>query len=247
MGIDPLDPAGASAELRDLMRFYEDPASVLSGVVGLAQRRIPAADDVSVTLVREGRPATVASTGRLASDLDESQYRRGHGPCLDAGYADETMLIDDFAYETRWPDYGEDARRQGLGSSMSVPLPVESYLVGALNLYALTAGVFDADSVEIGRALSAQLTLWLSHAERTGAARARASDIQEALQARAVVDQAKGSLMAQLSCTAQEAFAALREAAHQRGVALADYAATIVAAATPALGERPSDDPGTPS
>jgi len=228
METDPTDPAGAAGELADLLRFYEDPAAVLSGVVGLAQRRIPAAEEVSVILIREGRPATVAATGRLAADLDETQQRRGHGPCLDAGLADEILSTPDWATETRWPDYGAEARRLGLGSSVSFPLPVESFLVGALNVYARQAHAFDPASVELGAGLAAQLSLWLSYAEREGVARARAMSVQEALRSRATIDRAKGIVMMQRACSATEAFTRLRETAAARDLALTRLAEEIV-------------------
>ena len=228
MTADPLDPTGAFAELSGLMRRYDDPGAVLSGVVGVVQRRVAAADDVSVTMLREGRPATVAATGRLAADLDESQYRCGHGPCLDAGYGDEVLLIEDWAREVRWPDYGEHARRLGLGSSLSLPLPVESYLVGALNLYSRRVGAFDAGSVDIGIGLAAQLTHWLGLAARRGAALARAVDLREALQARSLIDRAKGVLMAQRGCTVQEAFALLLERSAVEDSTIAEVAAAVV-------------------
>ena len=226
MAPDPLDPTGASAELSGLMRRYNDPGAVLSGMVGIVQRRITAADDVSVTMLREGRPATVAAAGRLAADLDETQYRLGHGPCLEAGHGDQLLLVQDWAVETRWPDYGEQARRLGLGSSMSLPLPVDASVVGALNLYARRPGAFGDESVDAGIALAAQVTRWLAFAERRGAS--RAVDLQEALHARSLVDRAKGVLMAQRGCTVQEAFTLLQDRARLEDAPIVEVAAAVV-------------------
>jgi GAF domain-containing protein len=87
-------------------------------------------------LVQE-RPSTVVATGRLAVDLDEGQYERGHGPCLHAAATRETAEIRDTRSETRWPDHARRAAEHGNLSSLSVPLVIDDPQVsGALNIYA---------------------------------------------------------------------------------------------------------------
>jgi hypothetical protein len=49
----------------------------------------------SATLPVRDRPTTVASTGPLATDLDERQYDRDHGPCLHAARTGELVEITD--------------------------------------------------------------------------------------------------------------------------------------------------------
>ena len=41
---------------------------------------MPGNPEASVLLLVKDRPTTVVSTGELATDLDETQYERGHGP-----------------------------------------------------------------------------------------------------------------------------------------------------------------------
>jgi len=38
-------------------------------------------------------------------DLDERQYDKGYGPCLDCIETNQPMLIDDMGSERRWPDW----------------------------------------------------------------------------------------------------------------------------------------------
>src|SRR5690606_21930681 len=107
-----------------------------TGESHLARQVIPGADDVSMTLIQDEKPSTVAHTGPLSLDADELQYERGHGPCMDAGRAGLVLLIDDMRTETRWPDYAPVAAAHGALSSLSVPLPVQDEFIGALNVYA---------------------------------------------------------------------------------------------------------------
>jgi hypothetical protein len=80
---------------------------------------VPGADVVSVSLVSDGNAETVVFTGELARELDERQYERGYGPCLDAAAGGETLVIRDARTETRWPDYAAVAVERGSLSSMS--------------------------------------------------------------------------------------------------------------------------------
>ncbi len=55
---------------------------LLQTTTDLAKTVMPGRPETSVSLLVRDRPSTMASTGQLATDLDESQYDRGHGPCL---------------------------------------------------------------------------------------------------------------------------------------------------------------------
>ena len=94
----------------DRMRLSEHSMeSALQQVATLAKQAIPGASEVSVSLLTKDRADTVVSTGQLATDVDESQYERGYGPCLDAARSGEMQIIEDAASETRWGDYTKAA------------------------------------------------------------------------------------------------------------------------------------------
>ena len=68
----------------------------------------------------------MVSTGELATDLDETQYERGQGPCLHAARTGELTEIPDTRTDNRWPDYMPRAVEHGDLSSLSVPLAIEA-------------------------------------------------------------------------------------------------------------------------
>ncbi|MDQ4069474.1 MAG: hypothetical protein M3203_08430 [Actinomycetota bacterium] len=106
-------PADVLAQLARVVLAEETLDRVLSKVVELTKSVIPAADEVSLTLVRKGRAETAAYTGVLAMQADERQYGLDAGPCLDAGRGGEILGIDDMREEDRWPDYTPQAVRIG--------------------------------------------------------------------------------------------------------------------------------------
>jgi GAF domain-containing protein len=229
---DPIDPTGLVAELSRMINADRDMKMILDDVVALAKGRIAGADEVSITLVRDENANTVASTGTLAVQLDELQYEEGYGPCLDAGRSNEAQLIEDAATETRWPDYVHRARKAGLGSSLSVPLPVEHYLVGALNIYSVNAQAFPPARVALGGAMAARITAALSSAESARSHRERIANLERALKSHAVINQAKGMIMVQRKCSADVAFAMMRQLSMDQNIKLYDLAASLVASAS---------------
>ena len=203
--------------------------SVLDAVVHLIREQVPGADECSITLIRSEAARTAAATGPLPVAVDEIQYEQGYGPCLDAGREDLPQLIADMTTEQRWPQYTPLAAASGVGSSLSLPLPVENYLVGALNIYSRSRYAFGEDSLRIGAALAAHVTAALSFAESSHGHRLRADDLARAMRTRDVIEQAKGMIMAQQKCSAQAAFALLRKLSMDQNIKLNELAASVVA------------------
>src|SRR5829696_10142137 len=139
----------------ELVKLHEDLASVvlvnrdlndvLSEITRVARRAVPGVDAASITLIRGDKAFTAAYDGQMALDADELQYKRGYGPCVDAGLAGQVMRIDDMASEDRWPDYTREVAAHGIGSSLSVPLPFQGATLGALNTYASRPHAFTAE------------------------------------------------------------------------------------------------------
>ena len=242
----PTDPTDAWAELYALTGADGTMEQLLQGVVRYAKRRLPGTDEAAITLIRRGTPGTVATTGGMAVVLDELQYDVGYGPCLDAGRRNEILHIADAATESRWPKYLPPARENGLASSLSIPIPVENYLFGALNLYSATPNAFSAEAVQLGDAMASHICAALSRAEKIFGYRNQVEQLRRAMQSRAVIEQAKGMIMAQRKCSALEAFTELRTVSMNQNMKLAELAASIVSGASghPIPGE---DDDHPPS
>lgn len=232
MAADPIDPLGILAELTELLRADRDLDAILSDVVQMAKRRVPGTEEAAITLIRHQKAGTVATTGGMAVPLDELQYEKGYGPCLDAGRDNEVKYIEDATTETRWVRYLPPAREHGLASSLSLPLPVENYLVGALNLYASRPHAFDDASIVLGESLAAHVTAALSHAEARRGHRMRAENLERAMATRSVIEQAKGMIMVQRKCTAGAAFDILRQISMDENVRLAEVASQLVESAS---------------
>jgi GAF domain-containing protein len=181
-----------------------------------------------VTLIAHDKATTATYTGRLALDLDESQYGRGYGPCLEAAVGEEIREITDARTETRWPGYTRVSVERGSLSSLSVPVPVREAVHGALNLYGLEAQAFDDDAKAAARAFASYAAVAVHNMHLYESTRDLAVHLDTAMQTRAVIEQAKGILMSQRRCDATEAFNLLAAASQRSNRKLRDIAQAIV-------------------
>jgi GAF domain-containing protein len=228
-GGEPMDPARAFAELGALRLGENDLRDVLARIAELAKATIRGAAEASVTLVADRGAGTAAYTGELALAMDERQYDDGTGPCLDASADPTTVrLVHDAPNEPRWPGFAAAARAAGVGSSMSVGIPVVQQLNGALNVYSVEPDAFDEDAVALAESFASYAAVALANAHLYETTSALAQQMAQAMSTRAVIEQAKGVLMAQQGVSPDEAFAILTRASQTSNRKLRDIAQAIV-------------------
>ena len=160
---------------------------------------------------------------------DMAQYDNDAGPCLDAVRGVTTVLVPDMAAESRWPGYVAAATPLGVRASMSVPLGVEDGVVGALNIYATAPGAFDDEAVDLAVELAQYAGIVATAADQYNRATAVVDQMQRAMESRAVIEQAKGILMAQRHSSADEAFEVLVRLSQETHRKLRELAETLVA------------------
>jgi GAF domain-containing protein len=225
--VEQIELAAAYSELQSLLLQGADVTAFLEQAVGLAAAVVPAMG-CSITMRRDQELTTAASSNELAQDVDEIQYGRGQGPCLEALHTGVRVLVADLAVETRWPNYRPYALEQGVASSLSLPLTVEDVTLGALNLYGSTVDQFDSDAMSRAEAFAAQTVTALRIVMHQAQQITLEKQLREALAARAVIDQAIGMIAGQQRLSASQAFDLLREASQRRNVKLTVVAQELI-------------------
>ena len=205
-----------------------DLEAVLGRVAELASQTLRGVAAASVTLVESDRAFTVAFAGQLALDLDETQYQDGFGPCLEVAQSSGFVTVPDMAAETRWPSFARQALAAGVHSSVSVALPLQEAVLGALNVYATQPSVFDQDAIEIARTFAGHAAVAIANARLYQRTATLAEDMRRAMETRAVIEQAKGILIAQQHCTPEQAFELLTRLSQRSHRKLRDCAADLV-------------------
>jgi GAF domain-containing protein len=218
----------AFAELGRMKLGDGDLRAVLGRVAELARQALPGVVGASVTLVESDRAFTAAFAGRLALDLDETQYLEGFGPCLEVAQSAGTVTVSDMAAETRWPAFARRALAAGVHSSASVALPLQDAVLGALNIYATQPGAFDQDATGLARTFAGYAAVAIANARLYQATATLAEDMRRAMETRAVIEQAKGILIAHQHCTPEQAFELLTRLSQTTHRKLRDCAADLV-------------------
>ena len=226
----PADPAEALERLGRLSLRELSMDSLLQTVADLTKTVMPGNPEASVLLLVKDHPTTVVSTGALATDLDERQYERGHGPCLHAARTGELTEIPDTRTEDRWPDYTPRAVEHGNLSSLSIPLAIDpdEQVTGALNVYARRPDAFDEASRSVASRFAPYAAVAAGNLHAYRSARELADNLQAALESRAVIDQAKGILMERHKLTPDQAFQLLARASMATNRKVRDVADRLV-------------------
>lgn len=227
-GVDGLAARSAFAELSKIMLGDQPLGAALQRVAELAQRTIPEVDQVSVTLMRGGRPETVVFTGGLAVSLDERQYESGFGPCLDAAVTGQTIVVANDDPDSRYADFSRAAWKAGVTHTVSVGLPVPQRVIGGLNLYASTAEPIEESTVDLAEAFAGYAAVAVANAALYSSTADQVRQLQQAVKSRTVIDQAKGILMGRGYYPADAAFEELVKTSQRENRKLRDVAQTIV-------------------
>jgi transcriptional regulator with GAF, ATPase, and Fis domain len=173
-----------------------------------------------------GGPKTVIYTDGMVPEIDQAQYDADRGPCLDASRDRRVHIAtgseDDWQ---RWPEFLAEATSRGVHSSVSIPVIVGDEAIGALNFYSQVLGHFDSSTAQAGEAFAAQIAVIAAYCDKAELA----GHLQTAMASRAVIEQAKGIVMATMGCTPDEAFDILRQQSQTENRKLRDLAAELVA------------------
>jgi hypothetical protein len=205
---------------------------VLIRVVTAAERVVPGADLVSVTLrTPDGRLDTPVATAPLAEALDELQSELGEGPGIEASRTSGLGLAEsaDLETDSACPAWGPAAAQRGVRSVLSLGLfpKQEPPRMGALNFYSAQPHGLDAVDRDMAVILAAHASTALAGTIATNAAELQVTQLKEAIRSRDVIGQAKGVLTERRGISESEAFQVLREASQSLNTKLVKVATTL--------------------
>ena len=123
--------------------------------------------------------------------------------------------------DRRWPPFATEATAAGVRSMLCLPLHVDTTTFGTLSLYADTPHAFRDATEPVARVLAVLAAITLSES------RGRLN-LQQALETRDLIGQAKGIIMHARRITAEDAFALLVRRSQETNTKLVDVAEAVV-------------------
>lgn len=191
----------------------------------LPSAHLPAGD--TLTLGVDDRPCVVL-VDRIRGVVTSADELDAYLATVTAALRDEIAGCED-AVLTR-DDTADSPDGTGEhGSALAVPLISGDRRLGTLALYASRPDAFDAEDVAAARTAAYVCADTIAAGEEIIRARTLAAQLEQALSTRAVIEQAKGILMALRRLTENEAFEILRKESQDRNIKLRELAQTIVA------------------
>ena len=185
-----------------------------------------------VTMADEEQLRFVTSVSQASAELerDHALLHPFACPCRVAYSTGEVVRVTDVRLEsTRWPEFSASATRLSIAGVAAVPMRLADQVIGALNLYSPDPRAWSDEDIAVARVLADMATSYVVNASKLRQQEQLSEQLQEALESRVVIEQAKGITAHQHSLTVEQAYQRMRRHARNNNASLRIVAEAIVA------------------
>jgi GAF domain-containing protein len=176
----------------------------------------------------EGDLRVIASSSEAMRIVELFELQSDEGPCVDC-YRDGSLIVNQNLAEAldRWPRFAPVAMQSGFQSAHALPMRLRGSVIGALNLFRSDTGELEEEDVLAAQALADVATIAILQHRVGLEAHVLNTQLNEALNSRIMIEQAKGVIAERAGIDTDEAFARLRHHARSNNLRLADVAADV--------------------
>ena len=201
---------------------------LLTEVARLCENVCAANSTVSVTIGPPAEPSHLASSTEFAQRVDAAQLSADEGPCQQSWESGTIVYSNDALTDPRWPRFCQKASDTGIVGALAAPIRVGDEILGVLNVYSRNPAAFQTGGMRVIELLAEAAGAVIHHVGEEKQLRELTAQLEEAMQSREVIEQAKGVLMAQYRCTPEEAFARLAKVSQNRNIRIREIAQTLI-------------------
>jgi GAF domain-containing protein len=227
------------AEVAQLLEADELPDDVLSRLTALAAELVPGSTAAAVTIAMSSGALTFAASDRRLEELHRLQFDGEDGPVAETLRHNEPRRVDDTAAERRWPAFCRAAAEAGFASCLVLPLRTDQQPAGAVALYGPEPDTFRGAAHDVALLVAAQGGAAVHNATLYRTCRRMVDNLHLGLESRAVIEQAKGVLHAELGVSPDEAFGLLSRYSQDNNQRVRKIAAELVEGRIAAAKLRP--------
>ena len=234
------------ADVAQLLDGDEIPDEALHRLTALAAGLVPGGTAAAVTIAMTSGALTFAASDPRLEELHRLQVDDDGGPVVETLRHNEPRRVDDTAAECRWPAFCRGAAAAGFASCLVLPLRTDRQQAGAVALYGAEPNVFRGATHDIALLVAAQGGIAVHNAALYGTCRRMVESLHAGLESRAVIEQAKGVLHAELGVSPEEAFRLLSRYSQNTNQRVRKISAGLVQGRITAAEFRPSHGRGHP-
>ena len=177
-----------------------------------------------------GALRVMASSSETMRTLELFEVQAQQGPCVDCYRTGQSVVEPDLASDTeRWPQFSAMAVAAGFGSAAAFPMRLRTKVIGALNVFSVDAGAMRAVDERAAQALADVATIGILQHRAVVEGAVLIDQLNDALQTRIVIEQAKGMLVEREGLEMDQAFSRLRSEARNTNRRLTDVARDVIA------------------
>ena len=207
----------------DLQEALIELTESVTAVLGLCGTWVTMADDGQLRLL------TGVSQASAELERDHAQLHPFPCPCRDAYSTGELIRVTDVREETtRWPEFSASAYRLPIAGVAAIPMRLAEHVIGALNLYAPEPRRWSDEDMAVAGVLADVATSYVVNASKLRQQEQLSEQLQEALDSRVVIEQAKGITATQRRVTVEHAYQLMRSHARNNNASLRVVAEAIV-------------------
>lgn len=171
----------------------------------------------------------MASSSEAMRVLELFEVQTQEGPCLDCYRTGEAVAMSDLTEAGgRWPRFAPEALAAGFRAVNALPLRLRGTTIGALNLFHKESGDMHTEDIHAAQALADVATIAILQHRAAFEAQLVNNQLNQALNTRVVIEQAKGMVSERLGLEMDQAFFRLRQHARNHNVRLADLANDVI-------------------
>ena len=187
-------------------------------------------DAAGIMLVApEGDLRVMASSSEAMRVLELFEVQSQEGPCLDCYRTAAPVVNQDLAtVNGRWPRFSVEALTAGFHSAHALPMRLRGTVIGALNLFNVESGEMAPEDVEVAQALADAATIAILSHRAALEAQTVNEQLNNALNSRIVIEQAKGMVADREGLNMEQAFSRLRGHARSHNLRLVDVANDVI-------------------
>lgn len=171
----------------------------------------------------------MAASAESVKLLELFQLQYHEGPCLDC-FRTGTAVVNTDLHEAaaRWPLLAPRAVDAGFQSVHAFPMRHRQQVIGALNMFSTHTGRLESADVRIVQSLADIATIGLLQERSIRSGEILTEQLQNALNSRIIIEQAKGALARTHGIDVNSAFELMRRYARNNGHRLTDIAQAVV-------------------